>query len=258
MRIPTRLLLATALAALPAFAIVTRPDRDDAEYLELASRYSSAVALGDYGEGALIAPRWVLTAASVARALGQARGAARLRVGDREHEVQSVFAAPEGDIALVLLREPVAGIEPTPVYRESDEQGKGVVIVGHGATGRIGAEPIHRDGRMRGAINTVDRADARTLALGIKKPDEASDMQGAAGPGDEGAPAFIEIKGRLFVAGIAHGPRAGAIPKPGDTDDYTRVSAFAAWIDDTMFKAAADEAAAASGQAPRSRSAVKR
>jgi hypothetical protein len=243
-RIPARLLLATALAALPAFAIVTRPDRDDAEYLELASRYSSAVTLGDYGEGALIAPRWVLTAASVARALGEARGATHVRVGERDSEVQSVFVAPEGEIALVLLREPVAGIEPTPIHRESDEQGKGVVIVGHGATGRIGAEPIHRDGRKRGAINTVDRVDPRTLALEIKKPDDASDLQGAAGPGDEGAPAFVEVKGRLSVAGIALGPRGAALPKAGDADVYARVSAFAAWIDDTMFKAAAEEAAA--------------
>ena len=248
MRIPTRLFLAAALAAVPAFAIVIRPDRDDAEYLELASRYSSAVALGDYGEGALIAPRWVLTAASVARALGEARGTTRLRVGERDYDVQSVFAAPEGGIALVLLREPVAGVEPTPIHRESDERGQGVVIVGHGAMGRIGAEPVHRDGRKRGAINTVDRVDARTLALEIRSPDDASDLQGAAGPGDEGAPAFIEAKGRLSVAGIAQGPRGGALPKAGDADVYARVSAFASWIDDTMFKAAADEAAASTAK----------
>ena len=41
------MLLAAALAlSLPASALLTRPDRDDAEYLELATKYESSVALG--------------------------------------------------------------------------------------------------------------------------------------------------------------------------------------------------------------------
>lgn len=238
--------LALLCAALPAAALVIRADRDDDEYLELATRYAAAIALGSHGEGALIAPRWVLTSASVGRALAQAKGA-RLAIGGAESEVQAVLLPPpvrEGDIALVLLRTAVSGVEPTPIYRESDERGKGLVIVGHGATGVVGAATLARDGRKRAAINTVDRADATTLTLLIKGPDEASDLQGAAAPGDEGAPAFTEIKGALFVAGVAHGPAGGAAPKAGEPDIYTRVSAFAPWIDEAMFRAAADEAQA--------------
>ena len=240
------LLLAALGAAFPSGAVVRRADRDDAEYLELASRYRSALALGGFGEGVLIAPRWILTSASVAAAL-RAAHVSRLAVARAEHEIRSIVVAPEalhGDLALVLLADEVAGIEPTPLHRAPDEQGKAVVVVGHGATGAIGGTSSARDGHARGGINTVARADATRLVLEVRKPDDASDLQGAAAAGDEGAPAYLEAKGRLSVAGIARGPRGGALPKPGDEDVYTRVSAFAAWIDEAMFKAAAEEAAA--------------
>jgi hypothetical protein len=175
-----------------------------------------------------------------------------LRIGAGEHEVQAILA-PEKDavIALLFLREPVADVEPTPIYRASDEARMPVVIVGHGAAAGFGGAPIARDGRKRAAINTIDRVDAASLAMRIKGPDDASDMQGAAGPDDEGAPAFIEAKGRLFVVGVAHGSRGGGVPKVGDWDVYTRVSAYASWIDEAMFKAAAEEAAATTKVKPR-------
>lgn len=248
------LLLVLALAAaLPAAGVVRRADRDDAEYLELASRYRSALALGGFGEGVLIAPRWILTSASVAAALREAH-VTRLAVGGTEHAIAALLFAPEAlhaDLALILLREPVEGIEPTPLHRASDEQGKALVIVGHGATGVLGSGGSIRDGRARGAINTVDRVEPGRLVLEVKRADEASDLQGAAGPGDEGAPAYLEAKGRLSVAGIAQGPRGARPPDAGDADIYTRVSAFAPWIDEAMFKAAAEEAAAQT--APKSR-----
>jgi hypothetical protein len=246
------LLLAALACALPAAAIVRRADRDDGEYIELASRYHSALALGGFGEGVLIAPRWILTSAGVAAAL-RAAHSSRIAAGGAAHEIESILSAPESlhaDLALILLRDAVAGIEPTPPHREPDERGKAVVIVGHGASAVFGGEAAIRDERVRGGINTVDRADATALVLDVKKADDASDLQGAAGPGDEGAPAYLEVQGRLSVAGIAHGPRAGAIAKPGDEDVYTRVSAFVPWIDEAMFRAAADEAAAQTARKP--------
>ena len=238
-----RLLAAAAIAAaFPAWALVLRADRDDAEYVELATRYGSAVPVGSYGEGALIAPRWILTSGNVARALREAKGALRLRIGEAERDVQEILTPPEGDIALLLLREPIEGIEATPVYRDSDEGRQAVVIASHGARGRIGEAAVVRDGKARAAINTVDRVEARMLGLRLKAPDDASDLQGAAGPGDEGAPAFLEKDGRLFVAGVAQGPRGGAVPRVGDWDPYTRVSSYAEWIDEAMFRSASDEA----------------
>jgi hypothetical protein len=211
-----RLAACACLWALPAAALLIRPDRDDAEYLELATRYTSSVRLNaSAGEGVLIAPRWVLTSARVAERLRGAKG------------VASIHAHPEADIALVLLREPLAGVEPTPAYREAEEKGKAVVVTGHGG-----------DGRKRAGINTVDRVQPRVLGLQVKKGDDASDLQGQATAAEIGAPAYIETQDGLFVAGVRQAVE-------GDWELYTRVSAFADWIDTTMFRAAADEAAAA-------------
>src|SRR5258706_12191653 len=186
------LLLAAGLAAaLPASGILIRSDREDAEYLELATRYPSSVELNvpGGGEGVLIAPRWVLTSAQRAKALRDAKPVPRLRFGEDEHEIQSFFV---GDVGLLLLRRGVRGIEPSRLYREGDESGKTVAIAGHG----------NADRRKRAAINTVDRVDARTLGLRVKPLDDASDLQGAAVPGDLGAPLFVEAPAGIFVAGV--------------------------------------------------------
>jgi hypothetical protein len=207
------------LCAWPALALVTRTDRDDAEYLELASHYTSALRLtAPAGEGVLIAPRWILTSAA------RSKAPARVRIGERDHAIQATYAHAESGVALLLLKEEVTAAEATPIYRGADEAGKGVVIAGHGG-----------DGRRRAGINTVDRVDARTLEVRIKKGDDASDLQGALTPAEIGAPAYLQVEGRRFVAGIA-------TTIAGDRETYARVSALADWIDGTMFRAAADEA----------------
>ncbi len=239
------LIVALLMCLKPAHAVITRADRDDAEYLELATRYVSAIPLPG-GEGALIAPRWILTSAAVVRAL-EARKPA-IDVEGRRYAIAATFVSPinmgEG-VGLVFLSEAVRNIDPTRIYRHADEKGLGVVIVGHGGTGPIAApaSPAQQaDRRARGAINTVDRVDALTLGLVLKGADEASDLQGATAPDERGAPAFVQTPAGLFVAGIA---LPGAQPaKVGDVDRYARVSAYAAWIDETMFRAAVAETAA--------------
>ena len=237
-----------------AAALLIRPDRDDAEYLELATRYASSVALNaPDGEGVLIAPRWVLTAAHMAKAMQALEVPPKLSVGGRPYEPQAYFLHPDwkkgghSDIALVLLKDAVTHVRPTPLYRASDEGGKGVVIVGSGYTGKIGERPgkARWDKKKRASINTVDRVAPRILGLRIKPLDEASDLQGAAAPGDSGGPAYIENDDGLFVAGIGYATddtnADGIVGNAGDWELYTRVSAFVPWIEATMLGVARRE-----------------
>jgi hypothetical protein len=216
------ILLAAALcAALPAAALRTRADRDDAEYLELATRYPAAIEVAPGVEGVLVAPRWILTSASAVKGLDPAKA---------RHPVQATFVHPQwrggidADLALVFLRAPVGGVEPAPISRDRDEMDDVVRMAAHGG-----------DGRLRAAINTVDRVTASTLALRLKPPTEASDLQGELSASERGAPLFAEISKRIVVTGIfSTGERGWQV--------FVRVSTYADWIDDTMSRAAIAEA----------------
>jgi hypothetical protein len=251
------LLAALALAAaLPAQAILIRPDRDDAEYLEMATKFTSFVPLGlpDGGGGVLVNARWVLTAAPMAKAIEERNGH-RLRIGARQYEVERVVVHPEwkrgtpGEVGLLLLKTPVGDVEPTPVYSAEDESGKTVIVVGTGYTGKIGAKPTREgwDRKTRASVNTVDKLGPRTLFLQLKDKDEASDLQGAAAPGDAGGPAYVNTPQGLRVIGIASATEDtnanGIVGDIGDWEAYARASAYADWILKTMLDVAREDAA---------------
>lgn len=209
--------MAAVLVAWPAAALSTRPDRDDAEYRELASKYPSSIALGaSAAEAVLIAPRWILTGGAQTRAL---RPGTPLDIGGARHEIQSVFTHPSGRLALVLLRNGIEDVQSSPIYRATDENGRAVAFAAHGR------------GAARAAINTVDRISADTLALRLKPLTEASDLQGALTADELGAPLFVEVNEEPFVAGIA-------LDAGPEWQTFTRVSSYAQWIDDTMWAAA--------------------
>ena len=231
-----RLLFLTAVLffSFPAQSILIRPDRDDAEYLELATKYEASVAIGPVdAEGVVIAPSWVMTSARVAKEL---QGKKSVTLDGKSHALKAVFPHPTADIALLFLGSGYRGaldFEPARLYRDTDEAGKTVVVVGHGGNGKIGS-PLPReqsDRKKRAAVNTVDRIGNREFDLGIKPADQASDLQGALGAGDFGGPAFIETKEGLLVAGIASSAQ-------GEWQTYVRVSTFVKWIESTMEDAA--------------------
>jgi len=222
------------LACLSAEALLTRPDRDDAEYLELASRYSSSIPLpAPVGEGVLIAPRWVVTVPTPARLLREIHPTPSIRIAGDDYEIEAIHIGE--DVALLLLDRSVKGLNPTPVWREGDESGRGVAIVGHRSTGRVGA-PGKADGRRRAGINTIDAVADTTLEVRIKSGDDASDLQGVLLPAEVGAAAYIaNDNGKIFVAGVAR-----------MVDDkhqvFTRLSRRVEWIEAVMVEVAKKDA----------------
>ena len=215
--------------------IVIRHDRPDARYLELGARYPAVGTVGRAGDGTLIAPRWVLTAAHVA--VGARRPLA-VRLGEREYAVQRVVVHPDWtelgphDLALLQLAEPVTGIEPLALYEGADETGQVAVIIGHGGTG-VGLDRQRReDGRARGATNRVDRADTQWLVFTFDQPPAGTELEGAPGPGDSGSPAFLMQGGTPRVAGVSSAGFDGKLGPGtyGAVDHFVRVSRYRVWI----------------------------
>jgi secreted trypsin-like serine protease len=244
-RIPLKSLAFALLLPLPALALLSRADRDDEEYVELATAYPSAVALGlAQGEGALVAPTWVLTAAHRAAVLRDVRPRPTLRIMGGEHAIARIVVHPgwnggcDNDLALVELDGPVAAVAPAALHRARDEAGKGVVVVAHGASGKAGAVPPFGKRRARAAINTISAVHAASFVVMVKAGDARSDLQGALLREETGAPAYIDAAEGTTLAGIlcaVEEPGADAPSgSPGERETFTRVSAYAPWIDATI------------------------
>src|SRR5260221_373423 len=110
-----------------ASAILVRSDRSEEEYLELATKYPSALLPTEKGgEGVLIAPRWILTSADVALIMRDAEPRSKVAIAGASYEIASIFVHPEGksgvanDVGLILLRRPVKDGVATMLYRLDD------------------------------------------------------------------------------------------------------------------------------------------
>lgn len=208
--------------------MLTRPDRDDAEYRELASRYTSSITLGARaGEGVLIQQAWILTTGRNARALDK-RGAT-ISIGDVVYDVDRVFPLPKEDVALIRLKAPVRNLDPVRLYKGREEEGRAIAVVGHGPGARHG----QREAAARAGLNTIDAVTPTTLLLRTKSGDDASDLQGVLTAGEEGAGAFVEVEGAILLAGI--------YLRDGDGGNVlARVSSLADWIEATMLGAERD------------------
>jgi len=252
-----RLLQLAALAALAlplsAPALLIRADREDAEYVEMATKYTSAVSIDvpGGGEGVLIDKRWVLTSARVGVALKSMKAPPAIRFGTRDVKIQAVYVHPawrpdsnSADLALIYLARN-AGIDATEVYRKDDEAGFTVVIAAHGDTAKIGERSARQDHKARAGINTIDRLSPRVFAMELKGPETASDLQAAFTASETGCPAYYQAESKeLFVVGIASSSRdanSNGTVDIGDSQIFVRVSAYARWIDETIQQAYKDE-----------------
>jgi len=162
------------------------------------------------GEGTLIAPLWVLTAAHVGV---EVEAGHALTIVGADYEVEATFVHPawddgaSDDIALIKLKRPVAGVDPVGLYPHQDEVGGIVTVVGRGDFGTGETGPTGNDRRVRGATNKVDGANEGLLWWRFDAPGESTGnamrLEGISGPGDSGGPAFIDVDGSRYVVGVS-------------------------------------------------------
>ncbi|MGH3455388.1 MAG: S1 family peptidase [Nocardioidaceae bacterium] len=234
------------LAVPDASAIIVRHDVPDAEYVVADADYPALVDLISRGDciGTLIHESFVLSVAHCAVDLSMGDS---LEVGGDAHVVAGVYLHPEWtdrdkyDIALVRLEQPVTDVDPIPIYRGSDELGAMITLVGRGvtATGMDGEAGGHTDGKLRRATNVVSAANDQFLQIVFERPGQngVTDLEGVGAAGDSGCPAFLDVDGTPYVAGLnswGDGQPGIGIGQYGALDYQTRVSRFADWLDDVI------------------------
>lgn len=226
--------------------IIIRHDTEDEVHRELAERFPSLVHLNlPDGEAVLIRPGWVLTAAHVGVEVTPGHA---LTIGGVDVDAAEVILHPNwsdggaNDIALIRLDRRVQHVQPVGVYRERDEKGQLIYVVGQGDTGTGESGPQGNDGQVRAATNRVDEATEFWLKFRFDDPradpTAVTELEGISGPGDSGGPAYFELDGIQYVVGVSSGQSTRATGGRegvyGVTEYYTRVSSYITWIAEVM------------------------
>jgi len=251
-----------------ASAVVIRHDVDDSKYRVPASEFPALADMPGEGHGVLIAPQWVITAAHAIPGHSELRhvvinGVSRdvervvmhpgyktlpqelidQAMASGEAMLIVVFLASSDDIALVKLARPVTDVAPVAIYKDTDEPGQVVKIVGKGATatGATGHDPEGPNRtELRRAFNKVTSAYDRWFCHVFDEPPQALPLEGTPGNGDSGGPALIQVGDQWLLAGltawkVVQGDVRTARPgRYGQTSCNLRLSHYTGWIESVI------------------------
>ncbi len=262
-----RAALLLLLASFGASAVVIRDDVPDLQYRMAASEFPALADLPGEGQGVLIAPQWVITAAhavswqhtlEVVVVGGTPRAVSRVVVhpgyktppqGMVDSALKSgdwaaffEFIASSDDIALIKLSEPVSDVVPARIYSGA-VLGKVVRIMGRGATGTGSTgHPLGGPNRtdLRQGYNEISVSEDRWIGYRFDQPPKALPLEASTGSGDSGGPILVAMGNEWHLAGIAAWKRSevvGTEIRPGRYGEISygvRLGNYADWIEETV------------------------